>query len=104
MQDGRIIWSPGWGVICELSEPHPESGLLEHNPVDLGSSDWDEAMGNGNLIITVHELLEACKMARRYMTDDAARDDMSDAGFAYYDDVCDALRDAIAKAEGEDIC
>ena len=56
---------------------------------------------NAALVETAPELLEAAKAARAYLTDDDARDDMSDAGFARYDDVCDALRAAIAKAKGE---
>ena len=57
-QTGTGIWSPsGKAVICKLSEPHPESQLLIHQELKLGSESWDEAMANGSLIATAPALL-----------------------------------------------
>lgn len=39
---------------------------------------------------------QACKMALSYMSDDEAHADISDAGWARYDGVVDALRDAVS--------
>ncbi len=45
------------------------------------------------------ELLKACKAARLFLSDQDARDDMSDVGYAHYDDVIAALDIAISKAK-----
>lgn len=47
------------------------------------------------------ELLEACMAARLFLSDENVRGDMSDSGYAHYDDVVGALDTALAKAEGE---
>ena len=49
----------------------------------------------------IEELVTACKAARLFLSDQDARDDMSDVGYVHYDSVVDALDAAIAKAEGE---
>lgn len=54
---------------------------------------------NGMLIAAAPELLEACKAARLFLSDENVRGDMSDSGYAHYDDVVDALDAALAKAE-----
>ena len=48
----------------------------------------------------IEVLLAAGQAALSYLSDQDARDDMSDAGFIRYDDVVDALRAAIAAARG----
>ena len=53
---------------------------------------------DGQLISAVPGLLAASQAALSYLSDQDARDDMSDAGFIRYDDVVDALRAAIAAA------
>ena len=93
-QYGSIIFSPGCGVICELSEPRPESGYVEHQRVDLGSPNWDEAMANGGLLKAAPELLEACE---------AAIQPCSKSWFCNIEGagLYEQLRTAIAKAKGE---
>ena len=53
-----------------------------------------------NMIAAAPLLLAAGQAALSYLSDQDARDDMSDAGFIRYDDVVDALRAAIAAARG----
>lgn len=43
------------------------------------------------------EAAKACRVALSYLTDDAARADLTDGGMARYDDAVDALRDIVAK-------
>lgn len=59
-QYGILIHSDT-GVVCELSEPHPASGLLEHIRPDYGSPDRDEIAANGRLIVAAPQLAEALR-------------------------------------------
>jgi hypothetical protein len=57
-RNATIVWSPaGEAVVCVLSEPHPESHLVIHEELRLGSNGWDEAMANGDLIEMAPDLL-----------------------------------------------
>ena len=52
--------------------------------------------------VNAHDaLVEACNMAARYITDENIKSDFSDEGYAYYDDVCDALLAALALVGGD---
>ena len=97
-QLGSMIFEPGYGVICELSEPHPESGCVEHQRLELGSEGWDEAMVHGRLITALPKLLEACRTL--ICLDDSAL--MGEDVGGEWDDAFDAIRIAIAEAEGEE--
>jgi len=66
-QLGTMIFEPRYGVICELSEPHPESMCVEHQRPKLGSDGWDEAMVHGRLITAAPKLLAALKDEVRAM-------------------------------------
>ena len=57
-QDGRMIYSPGFGVVCELSEPHPEDRMLQHERIGTGSPDRAEAMANARLIAAAPRMYE----------------------------------------------
>lgn len=87
-QSGNIIYSEN-GVICELSEIR-KGTTINHQPIDIGSPDWDEAMANGKIIIAAPELLAACKMALATLDIHGLEDG----------DTAARLRVAIAKAEG----
>lgn len=92
-------WEVGGPHKNEISASHAPAFLIAFCP--FGILGMDVAQANARLMAASKKLLEACQLARSYLTDDAARNDMSDGGFARYDDVCDALREAIAKATGE---
>lgn len=55
-QHGNIIFSPGNGIVCQLSEPFPQDGLLRHKEAPLTESQqWDQAMANGDAILALIE-------------------------------------------------
>lgn len=88
-QSGNIIYSEN-GVICELSEIR-KGTTINHQPIDIGSPDWDEAMANGRIIIAAPELLAALKAII-----ETCNVRIDDPRCKYFD----AARAAIAKAEG----
>lgn len=62
-QDGRLIYDvDNICMVCELSEPCPESGHVEHSAVDIGSKNWDKAMEHGRLIVGVPNMLKVCRL------------------------------------------
>ena len=59
-QYGILIYSD-IGMVCELSEPHPKSSIITHEPLEYGSPDRIEALANGRLIIAAPDLAEALR-------------------------------------------
>ena len=59
VQTGSIIVAYGkdGAVICNMAEPNPESGMVEFEPLKIGSSGWDLQMANAELIVTA---VKAC--------------------------------------------
>ena len=100
-----IIYSPGHGVICELSEIHPESGLIEHDRVSIGSPNWDEAVANSHLLVAASLMLAALEASREFMRQYFSfidYDDLNDAMGLGLDNVMTETNAAIAKAKGEE--
>lgn len=83
------------GVVCQLSEPHPDNGLVHHDPIDIGSPGWDEAMDNGRLIKAAPALLAELELVREnlaMLVHDQLRLESYDFG---------SINEVIARARGE---
>jgi len=92
-QHGYLIFSPGEGVVCQLSEPRG-SRFVEHVPVSYRTTeDRDEILANGNLIVAAPALLAAARVALRDL-----RSHMPQPGSPRHEIIV-ALEAAIAKAE-----
>ena len=61
-----VLSSMGMGVICEISELHPESGMAEHDRLSIGSPNWDEGVANARLIAAAPQMYEALEIRALY--------------------------------------
>jgi hypothetical protein len=49
---GNLIFSPHNGMVCQMSEPYPENGLVHHRDVGIDSGDWEAAMGTSHYLVS----------------------------------------------------
>lgn len=61
-QMANMVSSPDNGFVCIVGRVHTTNETVTYERLQLGDSDWDEAMANARLIEQAPALLEACKM------------------------------------------
>ena len=59
-QSGSIILVYGeeGGIICQMAEYRPKSGLVESHPIEISDPHWGIQIANGNLIVVSPRMIE----------------------------------------------
>jgi hypothetical protein len=84
-----------------LSEPRKTENI-EHHPIDIGSSDWQEAMDNGKLIKSAPLLLAACEAIQEaFVKDEIKFTKVRQADNDPYHPASVSLSAALAAAKGK---